>query len=676
MSDTLDGKTYEWMGSEITLGSMWACRTQPTCELFPSTQEAQIPQMLAFLDIGTPLTLWDWVLGFIEETGVSTSEIPGASAYSDRLGFFFNDEGLFATTSRTWETTLGIPYCNEETYLNYSEYDYKFVIWVCVRGNSLYCLGDGGCGFHFIADERYTGGLISLQNRNLNYHGCTTWPNLTADDKAASSYFMFRLQQTYLPDATNVLLYYPPNGVPSTHICGFMNGIINHDANGDMANDLTSSMTTCSGVYAGGHEMVQLDPHDYNPNISPEYGDLLMYAPYYATAGVVSPDMDYTVWYGYRDTWYGAWNGWGDPSTFPPLTLISTWEDDVTPDSPVGGGGAGPIGITGNPQNRNRIKIPTLGPSDSGFTHLYAPIKSQLLNLTEYLWSSNFWDDLKKMFNDPMDSLISLNILPLNLSDLRGTAEVITIGNVQLPQIVMYPLTQDYAYYSFGDLPLTEIYQTALDYSPYSKFSVFLPFIGYVDVDPNDVLYPMGYGSIGVDYMVNLFTGDCIAYLLGKGTWNNITIIGTYTGNCAFQIPFSSSNYSNVYKNVISGVASTALAASTGGIGAAAGVNVMNSAMATAAGNVQIQRSGALTGGSSIMNYMYPHVLRTVPNKSIPANYGKILGYASNKYLQFKKCDGFTVVEELNMKGFTGNEAEAEELKSLLKSGVYFGTGK
>lgn len=674
--ETIDGKTYEILGQEISLGSMWACDTFPEATILGSAQSVQLPNpdiggMISFVDVGSPIVLWDYVKAFIKEAGISPSEvIPSLdSGYESRMVWFFGDDGLVGTTNRNWESTLHIPYINERTYQNYPQYDYKFSIGIYKSGSALYCVGAQG---HLVDSDTWISDLVSYQGRNLGYNGCTTWPTLTNNDRCASGYFLFKLQQTYLPDITNINIYMPtPGGVPEGYLCGLMNGIVNHNYNGDIANDLSGAMTTCAPVVAGSFQAFDINPHDYNPNI-PDTGSMTMYGPYTADIGVISPSYISDAWYGTDNATWAQLYSFVSPDSFPPLTVVSHWEDDTTGDDPVGGNGPGTF--SGDPQGPGGWRVPDIGPSDSGFTHLYSPNTSQLLSLSQKLWTDDFFDNIIKMFQDPMESIIALNIVPINLANYRSSAEMVTVGNITLHDVLMYPLNRDYILYDFGERSLAEIYQTALDYSPYTKFSVYLPFIGYVDIDPSDVQHPNGVlGSIRLEYMVNLFTGDCVACIFGKGTWGYETLIGSYTGNCAFQVPFSGANYASVYKNVISGVASTALAMTGSGLGAAAGISGMvDTAMATAAGNVHVQRSGALSGGASVMNYLRPHILRSSPNKSIAGNYGKVLGYASNKYLQFKKCSGFTQVEDLNLNGFTGTDGEADELKALLKSGVIF----
>lgn len=686
---TVDGNIYEIMGQQITLGSMWACSTFPTYDdglvkmIEAPMNGVDLPVgnpdvrgMLSFVDVGNGIILWDWVVSFIEQYEINPSEIiPSLSTgYENRLVFFFNSDGeLVGTTNRNWTTTLGIPNINEETYRNYPEYSYTFAIGIYGNANTLFCVGRQSTGL--VASDTWIERLVTFQGRNLSYPGCTTWPTLSDTDRGASCYSIFRLQKTYLPDITNLMTYYNGGGVPENYLCGLMNGIINHDyANSHGYNDgnptdLSGMMSTADPVLGSGYQQFFVTPHDYNGNIPSEVGEIIAYGPKTCLGGITAeyiPD----AWYGSGNTNYAFEFGFVDPSNFP-LTLISSWEKDRSGKTRRGGGGPGPINIYGNPQIDSNTP-PSLGPSDSGFTHLYSPSPEQMQDLSTYLWTHDIFTMLNRLMNDPMDAMISLSILPINLQPIRGVAEVAWIGNVQCPDVVLYPLTQDWIPFDFGDLPISEVFKTALDYSPYTKVSVYLPFIGYVDLNPGDVQAPNGeLGSIGVQYMVNLFTGDCVAKIYGKGVWGEKTLIGTYSGNCAFQIPFTSGNYSAFYKNVVSGIASTTMAALGGGGLATAGA-LVNSALSVASSGAQIQRSGALTGGSSTITYLNPHIVKTVPIHSFPDKYEEISGFPANYYSDFKDCAGFTQVEDLNMDGFTGTDAEAEELKRLLKEGVIF----
>ena len=93
---------------------------------------------------------------------------------------------------------------------------------------------------------------------------------------------------------------------------------------------------------------------------------------------------------------------------------------------------------------------------------------------------------------NPMESLISLSIVPAR--PVIGDSDVnIIMGNVALQYyppgilspdyVVAKPLTNQYLVYDCGSLNLNEYWGSALDYSPYTKAEIFLPYIGVKEID-------------------------------------------------------------------------------------------------------------------------------------------------------------------------------------------------
>ena len=73
--------------------------------------------------------------------------------------------------------------------------------------------------------------------------------------------------------------------------------------------------------------------------------------------------------------------------------------------------------------------LPTVSVTDSGLVTLFAPTETQLKSLANYLWSDAFsLDNFKKMLNNPMDCILGLSIVPVNVP--RGSAREITVGNI------------------------------------------------------------------------------------------------------------------------------------------------------------------------------------------------------------------------------------------------------
>ena len=166
-------------------------------------------------------------------------------------------------------------------------------------------------------------------------------------------------------------------------------------------------------------------------------------------------------------------------------------------------------------------------------------------------------------------------------------------------------------------------------------------------------------------------------------------MIGQYTGNCMEYIPFSGVNYSNYYKGQVQN-----LALGVGGLAAGlvsgnpmmGGMSLAASAMNAVNQPPQVQRSGGSSGGASRLQYMKPFLRLTRPAQSLALaepdgtlnqkGYKNLEGVACNFYVEkLDDCLGFTAVETVELKGIGATDTEMTEIESLLKSGVFIGTG-
>ena len=208
-----------------------------------------------------------------------------------------------------------------------------------------------------------------------------------------------------------------------------------------------------------------------------------------------------------------------------------------------------------------------------------------------------------------------------------------------------------------------------MDYSPYVKISMFLPYIGFVNLGTDDI---MG-GSINVQYNIDVLTGDCIAFIKhdSKG------VLYAYHGNCLTNVPVSGQNYANALKNYYESVAgiipATTNGAAGGPIGAIAGAAT---GALNAASNVVLnskptfQRSGNIGGSAGILGVQKPFVIIERPNISVPNKVQHYLGQTSNITMGLGECSGLTVVEAVHLNGISATAKELAEIDSLLKGGV------
>lgn len=329
--------------------------------------------------------------------------------------------------------------------------------------------------------------------------------------------------------------------------------------------------------------------------------------------------------------------------------------DPYRGESGQGGGTGGGIG-TGSPVGHPTA--PTLSASDTGLVTLYVPTLSELQALSSYLWSGLFdINTFRKIFADPMDAILGLSILPVAVP--AGSSVPIRIGNQDASVSAARALGQ-YVTVSCGSLTIPDNIGCYLDRDPFTQLSLYLPYIGFVPLRADDC---MGK-ALSLQYIIDIFSGACVASLTADGS-----VVGSWAGNCATQIPITSANYNNV----ISGALSIAATAATLAGGASAVAPLAVASMANTAINAQkpvISRSGSMSGSAGLMGVQTPYIIATQPRPAIPGGQNQEIGYPSYINELLGNLMGYTIIDEIHLSGISGTQAELQEIQELLAGGV------
>lgn len=320
--------------------------------------------------------------------------------------------------------------------------------------------------------------------------------------------------------------------------------------------------------------------------------------------------------------------------------------------------------------------LPGLGAVSAGVIGLFAPSPSQMQALANYMWTdfggtgttvedilTEIVEALKRVIANPLDYVVGLNIIPsqgLSIGSDRAIRFGFTNSGVSMPQ-----LTSQYFVVDCGTLRFDTLCgDTFLDYAPYSKFSIYLPYVGIKEVDANDFV---GH-TIGVVYHGDVVTGGVTAYITKDGS-----VMYQYSGCCALNVPLSSDGWGST----IAGAVQIATSMVAGGFaGGAAGVaeSAVKGAAAAAANpslmSPKVQHSGAVSGGAGCMGIQTPFVIREAVRFHSTAGMNTVSGYPSFYYKSLGSVSGYTVVLDVHLKGIPATSEEIAEIESLLKSGV------
>lgn len=334
------------------------------------------------------------------------------------------------------------------------------------------------------------------------------------------------------------------------------------------------------------------------------------------------------------------------------------------------GGGDGDPEL--DPDDIDKMPIPDLpdvSAVDTGLVTLYTATNAQLQSLGAYLWS-NLWDietNFKKLFSDPMNCLVGLSIVPVTPS--AGGAQNVKFGNITT-NIALNVLSSQYVELDCGSVSIKEYVGSFLDYSPYVNISIYLPYVGYRELSPDDVMND----TIHVVYHVDVLSGGCCAMIeTGKKG-----LLYSFNGSCITNVPITAINYSGAIQNAVSAVGAgltTVAGIATGAapVAAVGAVSMLSSAANTAMNSKPtIQRSGAMGGAAGLMSCQTPFLVITRPRMSVPDKLNKFVGLTTNVTMNLSQVKGFTQVEHVHLSGIAATEDEKDELQRLLRQGVIF----
>ena len=305
------------------------------------------------------------------------------------------------------------------------------------------------------------------------------------------------------------------------------------------------------------------------------------------------------------------------------------------------------------------IVPPVTGKASALYT-IYNPTLEQINSLGAWLWSSNFIDQLLKLFSSPMDAIIGLH--KVYASPSTGAAQNIKVGYLD-SGVPSKAVTEQYTTIDCGTINCYEYFGNVLDYNPYTNLRLYLPFIGIIKLANSDVMR----SNINVVYHIDVLSGACLAEVKitrdgGGGT------LYQYAGNACTTLPISSGSYMGVISSV-SSVATRALAgfASGGALGAiASGATGVLNAQGT-----NVIHSGGFSGNAGAMGCKKPYLVIERPQTETANNTAKLMGYGSNLYTELSACKGFTTVKAVHVDTVTtATENEKDLIEQLLKRGV------
>ena len=333
---------------------------------------------------------------------------------------------------------------------------------------------------------------------------------------------------------------------------------------------------------------------------------------------------------------------------------------------------------------------PQVRPTDiHGASNYYCVNAANVNAFVNWLWndlikegSLSDWllDSITKINGNLYSCITGLRLFPCNIS--KHLAVTQNTG-INLGRFTTEFQVIDARSYNpkIGELEYTipSGYNNFLDYQPYTTGLLYLPFVGFTQLDMT-VFQPKS--TMKIECYVDITTG-VIDYVIYLKTDKGYSLIEHHSGTCGIEIPMSYDNAANWLQNFVGGAIKD-------------GVNTIGGKGATSLGEMAISATGGLldsfetptsynVGAPSPSNGLYfpfrPHIVIKRPTYSRPKSYSKNVGYPCMKSLKPKSLSGYTVFQNPQLTfGHTENsegqkvlptKEEMDMLYQLMTEGVY-----
>ena len=337
--------------------------------------------------------------------------------------------------------------------------------------------------------------------------------------------------------------------------------------------------------------------------------------------------------------------------------------------------------------------LPSVSGVGAGFVTLYRPSQAMLQLFASQMYDNNIIQQLVNYFGGVQEIVAGLAIVPFQ-PPISGRAKH-RIGLVTI-NVEMDKISDQFVSINCGDIEIKPYYNNFLDYTPYTKLIIWLPYIGYQEISADEV---MGQ-TINVTYHCDCLSGACVAFIstgvVGATGPQIPRVLGQFSGNLATQVPTASASYDSMISNAINilttavGVAGSAAvsaanvaamevdeasaeaiqATKTSGVAHRANDIASSGASLITSMKPNVNRNGTPGSSAGYMSVQKPYLIRFTPRQSLPDNYITQRGYPSNKGGTLSSFSGYCEVEDIQLNDVPATISEINEIYRILKGGV------
>lgn len=354
--------------------------------------------------------------------------------------------------------------------------------------------------------------------------------------------------------------------------------------------------------------------------------------------------------YNNQKYFYGANFGIGNDSDISPYVSEPNNSPKETNTSEAGGFGT-------YTRYDDNIITPDLPIDCDGLgNNLFVLDKSLVNSLVEFLWSTDFVDNLTKYFANPGETILSLSVVKSPYT-VKGSGTIM-LGNINSPISASY--ISNWQIVDCGTIHISPYYDNYLDCNPFTRYTLYLPFYSYIDIDECFVRDC----DLNIKYYIDYYSMSALIFI--TSIKNGISrIVNMLQCNVAMNVPISM-----VQKNQIINMVSNTLTSVTSANPVGIASSVVGGAIKSAFERDTISNIGVLSNATALLSYPYPYIIiKRAIEQSPPnlASYQGLPNWNTNKLSAYK---GFTKVYEcIDSINFIDKNMQ-DELISILKSGI------
>ena len=288
-------------------------------------------------------------------------------------------------------------------------------------------------------------------------------------------------------------------------------------------------------------------------------------------------------------------------------------------------------------------------------TSTYKMTRDRLSQLGAFLWSGNIFDSFSLVNSNPIENIISCKDIPFSIGG--GSDKVIKLGNVDTG-VNGEKVNTNFSEVTIGSITIPKKYNNFLDLAPYTKVTIYLPYIGFKEID---VTLVMGK-TITVKYAVDVITGGCIAEIFCSNTR-----LYEFSGQVGIDIPITASNRAQVEAGYISNAVSGGADLITGDV-----LGASETMLSSAFSKYHYSSTSAPSPScvASVNRTCYIVIDRpTYDNLKI---FNHTRGRMCNLSKKIGNLKGYTICDShIDLSGIVATDAEKDEIIKILSSGFF-----